>query len=325
VIISASRRTDIPAFYARWLMNRLRAGYCTVPNPFNANQVMHVSLKPRDVDALVFWTRNPRPLFPFLAELDERGYRYVFNFTLLNNPRQLDAHCPNVKSSVRIFRQLSERIGPERISWRYDPIVFSNLTDDAFHRRAFEMIAGELQGHTKRCIVSVVRVYRKSVKRLRDLAAQGVELAEWSGTEIAALMQYLSEAASHHGMEVFSCAQETDYSAYGVRPGKCIDAAYIGQIFGTELADKKDPAQRSKCGCSISKDIGMYDSCLFGCRYCYATGSLDRARSNYRKHHPDSPSLLGCHRPLSEQTQPDTNIEIQLAAQALAQGECETI
>lgn len=278
-------------------MNRIRAGFCTVPNPFNAKQVMRVSLQPQDVDALVFWTRNPRPLFPFLAELDERGYRYIFNFTVLNNPRRLDANCPSVRISVRTFRQLSERIGPERVIWRYDPIVFSNLTDDPFHRQTFEYIAKAFRGYTQRCIISLVQVYRKSFKRLQNLAAQGIELREWSSPEIAALLQYLSETASSHGMEIFSCAQEADFSAYGIKAGKCIDADYISRIFCVNLTGKKDPAQREHCGCSISKDIGMYDSCLFDCRYCYATSNLQRAFVNYSKHDPASPSLLGWHNP----------------------------
>lgn len=310
MIISASRRTDIPAFYAGWLINRIREGYCTVPNPFNANQVSEVSLQPQNVDALVFWTRNPRPLFPFLAELDERGYRYLFNFTLLNNPRQLDAHGPNVKSSIRIFRELCERIGPERILWRYDPIVCSNRTDASFHRRTFEQLAGELKDHTKRCTVSLVQVYRKAARRLRDLAAQGIELHEWTGSEITALMQSLSDTAKRCGMELFSCAQETDFSAHGIKPGKCIDADYISKIFEIRLSDKKDPAQRSHCGCSVSKDIGMYDSCLFGCRYCYATGSFERSRMNYRKHRVESPSLLGWYLPQRDRVQSQLDIDV---------------
>lgn len=309
MIISASRRTDIPAFYAKWLMNRVRAGYCTVPNPFNAQQVIRVSLRPQEVDAVVFWTRNPRPLFPYLTELDERGYRYIFNLTVLNNPRQLDANCPSVRISVRTFRQLSERIGPERVIWRYDPIVLSNLTGDLFHRQTFEQIAEALQGYTQRCIISLVHVYRKCFRRLRDLAAQGLELRDWSSRQIVALMQYLADTASRHGIEIFSCAQEIDFSDYGIKPGKCIDADYLAQIFSVKLPSKKDPAQRNNCGCSISKDIGMYDSCLFDCRYCYATSSHQRALINYRRHNPNSPSLLGWHCPQGDSPQANQKAE----------------
>ena len=293
MIISASRRTDIPAFYAGWFINRIRAGYCSVPNPFNPRQVSTVSLAVEDVAAIVFWTRNPRPLFPFLPELDARGYRYIVNFTLLNNPRLLDANCPDVKTSIDAFRRLSERIGSERVIWRYDPIVFSNLTDADFHRRTFEAIAKSLRGFTRRCIVSIVQVYRKSFRRLRAIADEGLQLTELDETEVQELVRYLSEAAGSCAMEIFSCAQAKDYTEFGVKPGKCIDGDYLARTFNIPLDIPKDPFQRPHCGCVSSKDIGMYDSCLYDCRYCYATSSHQRALENHRGHRPDSASLLG--------------------------------
>ena len=128
MIISASRRTDIPAFYSRWLLNRLRAGFCLVPNPFNPGQVSRIELGPQDVDTIVFWTRNPRPLFPFLDELDARGYRYNFQYTLLDYPRLIDEHTPPPPAALDTFRRLADRLGPQRLVWRYDPIVQSQIT-----------------------------------------------------------------------------------------------------------------------------------------------------------------------------------------------------
>ena len=293
MIISASRRTDIPAFYARWFMNRIRAGYCTVPSPFNRRQVAAVSLTPENVDAFVFWTRNPMPLMPYLAELDGDGHNYLFNVTVMANPRMLDAGCPDVETSIRTMRRLSERISPERIIWRYDPIVCSNLTPADYHRKSFERIAHGLQGCTTRCIISTVRIYRKSRKRLHQLA--GLELKEWSHPHLAELLRELADCASRHGMEIFSCAQEHDFTPQGVKPGRCIDDALISRLFGIQLQIKKDPTQRDKCGCVASKDIGMYDSCLYNCSYCYATSSIERARINHVLHDADSPSLLGWH------------------------------
>lgn len=293
MIISASRRTDIPAFYTKWFMNRIFAGFCAVPNPFNTKQITRVSLNVEDVDAIVFWSRNPRPLFPFLAELDRRGYRYIFNFTILNNPRLLDANSPDVKGSIRTFRELSDRIGPDKLIWRYDPIVLSSLTNIDFHRCNFEAIAKSLQGYCKRCIISVVNVYRKSLGRLNDLAEQGLVIYTGTDSEIASLLRFIAETACQCAMDVFSCAQEADFSPYGIKAGKCIDGRYLSEVFGIELETQKDPHQRKHCGCDTSKDIGMYDSCLFDCRYCYATRSHERAKTNYRKHDVNSPSLLG--------------------------------
>lgn len=297
MIISVSRRTDIPAFYSRWFVNRIRAGYCTVPNPFNPKQVTRVSLKPEEVEAIVFWTRNPRPMFPFLTELSERGYRYMFNFTVLDNPRQFDASCPTVKTSIENFQRLTDQIGTGKVIWRYDPIVLSNVTDDAFHRRAFKEIASALQGYARRCIISMVQIYRKSIKRLNDLEKEGIQLHDWNAAAISPLLESLAYTARHCEMDIFSCCQDTDYSLLGVRPGKCIDAKYLSDVLGIRLEQKKDPSQRENCGCTSSKDIGMYDTCLFGCRYCYATSSLQRAQMNHKRHKEDSPSLLGWHEP----------------------------
>jgi hypothetical protein len=299
MIISASRRTDIPAFYAGWFINRIRAGYCAVPNPFNPNQVSYVSLDPKDVDVIVFWTRHPRPLMPYLAELDERGYRYYFQYTVMDNPRLIDPKTPSLEASLETFRALAARIGPERVIWRYDPIVFSPITDSQFHRRTYAHIAGQLRGYTHRSVISLVDMYRKAGKRLRKLAAQGIELASYDdqpGESLDELMHGLVRAAGENDMEIVSCAEELDLQPYGVRPGKCVDDEYITKVFGLSVASHKDPSQREKCGCVVSKDIGMYESCLFGCQYCYATSRFERAQHNHDvEHRPDSPSLLGWH------------------------------
>jgi hypothetical protein len=304
LIISASRRTDIPAFYSEWFMNRIRAGYCTVPNPFNRSQVSVVSLRPEDVDVVVFWTRNPRPLFPHLAELDGRGYVYYFQYTVMNNPRVLDRKTPSLGASLRAFRELSERIGAERLIWRYDPIVFSNVTGVDFHQREYERIAQELRGCTKRCVISIVdSTYRKTSKRLRELTRQGVELVscnDGSADWFAELMRTMAGVAHENEMEIYSCAEAIDLRPYGIRPGKCIDDEYIREVFGLSVASRKDPGQRELCNCVVSKDIGMYDTCLFECQYCYATRSFERAKANYEGHDPNSPSLVGWYDVMSE-------------------------
>lgn len=296
MIISASRRTDIPAFYAEWLMNRIRAGYCTVPNPFNRNQVARVSLLPEDVDVLVFWTRNPRPLFPHLAELDQRGYRYYFQYTLVDNGRAIDPKSPPVEAGIKTFRTLAEQIGPQRVIWRYDPIVLSEATTPAHHREAHARIAAALAGCTGRNVISLVDIYRKAQGRLAGLRGQGVTVAEVKPgavmEDVAAMLRQMAQTAQAHGMEITSCAEEVDLRPYGIQPGKCVDDEYIARTFGLQLKRKKDPSQREACGCVQSKDIGMYDSCLFGCQYCYATSSFRTAQRNHAAHDPLGASLL---------------------------------
>lgn len=298
MIISASRRTDIPAFYAAWFMKRIRAGYCTVPNPFNRKQVTVVSLKPEDVDVIVFWTRNPKPLLPHLEELTHRGFRYYVQYTLMNNPAELDPHAPSLDSSLATFRELAARTLPEQVIWRYDPMVFSAKTDVRFHEEVYRQIAAALHGSTHRCVISIVDIYRKIQPRLKALSNRGLDIANPDTQPIEGfdnLMRTLVNMACEYEMELVSCAEEIDLQPYGIRPGKCIDDEYIRQVFGLDVTHAKDASQRPACGCVASRDIGMYDSCLYGCQYCYATTSFERAKHNHEQHNPDSPSLLGWH------------------------------
>ena len=202
MIISASRRTDIPAFYAEWLIRRLRAGYCTVPNPLNRNQVSRISLRPEDVDVIVFWTRNARPLMTYLEELDSRGYRYYFQYTIVGNPWEIDPKSPPVATAVQTFCELSEQLGPNRVIWRYDPIVFTDLTPPAFHRENFQRIAESLRNRTRRSVVSIVDMYRKTESRMKDLEGTPAAVRLCDCGEFQCLMRDLADLARINGMDI---------------------------------------------------------------------------------------------------------------------------
>ena len=295
MLISASRRTDIPAFYAHWFIHRLREGFCTVPNPFNARQVQRISLAPQDVDAIVFWTRHPRPLFPHLDELDARGYRYYFQYTLLDYPHLIDQLNPRYRMRLEAFCELSDRIGPERVIWRYDPILLTQLTPTNFHLEKFSRIAKALQGRTHRVVVSLLTPYAKIHKRMLALEKNGAALlpsASVSDLWLGDFLRSLSAIAASRSMQIVSCASEQDFSPFGIHPSKCIDDDLLQCLFDIDISHIKDPGQRRTCGCVVSKDIGMYDTCLFGCQYCYATSSFARARSNHARHDLQSASLL---------------------------------
>ena len=292
MIVSASRRTDIPAFYAEWFMNRIRAGGCTVPNPFNASQVSTVSLDPAQVDVIVFWTRNPRPLLRHLPELDARGFCYSFLYTILGYPREIDPGSPPLEAAVETFCELSAKIGPERVTWRYDPLLLSNITPVTYHEERFSAVAEALRGDTTRSIVSLVRMYRKLTRRMASLAARGIRIENWDEESLSRLLPQLVEAAHRNGMSIQACAPEIDLNRFGLESGSCIDGARLSSLFGLRLESGKDSGQRKQCACTASKDIGMYDSCLFGCSYCYATSDFERARRNHRDHDPAAPSLL---------------------------------
>jgi DNA repair photolyase len=298
LIISASRRTDIPAFYTPWLINRIRAGFCTVPNPYNPAQVSYVSLAPQDVDVFAFSTRNPRPILPHLKEMDERGYRYYFLISILDYPRLIEHNTPPIESAIRAFQALSDTIGPEKVTWRYDPILFTKETGVQFHMETYQRIAQALRSYTYRSITSVHDDYKKARGRMHKMKEAGLEVIYYDGKpseNFETLMHFMVETADANGMQLTSCAEPIDLSAYGIQRGKCMDDDYIRRTFGIDVTAKKDPHMRDVCGCVVSKDIGMYDMCLFGCQYCYATTSFDRARANHAEHNPESPSLLGWH------------------------------
>lgn len=276
MIISASRRTDIAAFYSEWLLRRIREGYCEVRNPYNRAQVSRVSLRREDVDGIVFWTRNPRPLMARLDALD--GYRYYFQYTIVDNGRAHDGRSPGIKAAIETFQTLSERA---TVIWRYDPIVATAGVD---HAERFAAIASALDGCTSRCVISLVDAYRKTERRMAELRGTADEPL---APDVPALIPRLAAIARAHGMDIVSCAEELDLEPHGVRPGRCIDPDVLG--LDTDL--RKDPSQRAACGCVVSRDIGAYDTCLFECRYCYATSSFTRSRERHAAHDPASPAL----------------------------------
>jgi len=288
MIISASRRTDIPALYAPWFMERIREGYCLVPNPYNRKQVSRVSLAPAEVEIIVFWTRNPRPLLSRLTELDQRGYRYYFQFTLTGYPASLEPHLPPAADLLASFLALSRQVGPQRVLWRYDPILLSDLTDAGYHLRRFRELAEALSGATQRVTISLFDPYPQALRRLRGAGVWARE-TQRIDAELADLLRGLSATAGEQGMEIVSCAEPRDLSPYGIPPGKCVDDAYIARVFGLQVPAAKDPHQRPACGCVASKDIGMYDTCAHGCLYCYASAGRLPAGAY---HDPLGPALL---------------------------------
>lgn len=293
MIVSASRRTDIPKFYSEWFMKRVRAGFCTFPNPFNKRQIIEVSLKPEDVDVIVFWTKDPGPLMPHLGELDHMGLRYYFQFTVNGYPRLIEPNVPPIEKVIGTFKKLSEAVSPERVIWRYDPILWSNVTDRNYHEARFREIASALRGRTGRVVISLVDDYRRSGKRLRELSDLGVEVKprDPNDPDLSQLLSTMAHIAAESGMEIVSCAEEVDLRRFGIKPGSCIDDEYIAKVFGIHVTNRKDPSQRPTCGCVQSKDNGVYGTCRHGCVYCYAGGFGPVPEP----HDVNSPSLTGWH------------------------------
>jgi hypothetical protein len=283
MIISASRRTDIPAFYSGWLMGRLKSGFADVVNPFNPNQQRRVDLGPESVDVIVFWTRNARPLLKHLPLMDEMGYGYYFLYTITGYPKVLEENLPPLQSAIGTFKRLSDSVGPERVIWRYDPTIISSITDPDYHKRNFENIARSLSHHTRRVIISFVDMYKKVERRLRKISENhGIDFLNVETQLVTDLSSDLRKIAVSNDLEIQSCAESTDFSAAGIRPGKCIDNDLMNSSFNLNLPYRKDTHQRKACLCTASVDIGAYDTCGYRCVYCYANSSFERAAAKLK-------------------------------------------
>jgi hypothetical protein len=291
VIISASRRTDIPAYFSDWFIKRIEEGFCTVPNPFNSNQISFVDLRLQAVTAIVFWTRNPKPLIKNLSLLDKKGYKYYFQFTINNYPRLYEKHNPGLETTVNVFQKLSERLGKGKVIWRYDPILFTDDLTIDFHISNFNNLFAELGDYTKRIVISIVDNYKKTQRRVTNLQTNYDE-EQIDKPEVEKLLAYIVGLAKTKNIEVESCAEAKNFGYLGIEHGRCIDDKLLKREFSIDLTYKKDKGQRLPCGCMISRDIGMNDTCFMGCEYCYATNSHNKAVENKKKHDVSFSSLL---------------------------------
>ncbi|PWW82672.1 hypothetical protein CR164_02685 [Prosthecochloris marina] len=276
-VISASRRTDIPAFYAEWFMDKIRKGFCKVANPYNPSQVKEVSLCPDEVAAVVFWTRYAKPLRPFLAELDERGFNYYFLYTITGYPSSYESGLPSSEECIEDFLALGECIGAEKVIWRYDPVILSSRMHMSFHMKNFERLALRLSAGTKKVIVTFVKKYRHIEEKLEEM-----EYVPPSSHERQVLEKHFRSLTSDAGMQIQRCGKRDSFA--NVSEGKCVDEKLMRELFGLELSSGKDPGQPEECRCIRSIDIGRYGSCLHRCVYCYASRNFFRAARRYQEH-----------------------------------------
>lgn len=291
-IVSASRRTDIPAFHADWFAERIRAGTCSVANPFNPNQVRRVDLRPEAVDGIVFWTRRPDPLIPFLDLL--APYPTYFQITLTGMDRVLEPHLPPEAESLASFNRLSGIVGPARVVWRFDPLLVTSLTPVPEIIARFRRLAGKLEGKTERVVISLAQLYTKARRRLAkrgELEVVDLHAPEASGI-VENLLGEIGRLAKEHGLRAMICASENDYTHLGIEPGKCIDPKIFNLASGLDLDPPKDRSQRPACNCAASIDIGAYNTCTHGCIYCYAVTSQKSAAANRGNHDPGGEGLI---------------------------------
>ena len=285
MILNTGARTDTVQYFSEWLVNRFREGYVYTRNPLFPNKVTRYELSPDKIDAVLFCSKNYAPILPKLREITDR-YRTYFHYTITAYGRDIEPGVPSVDESIRTLTELEKIVGRERIAWRYDPVLLTEKYTLERHLDTFSYMAERLAPHISRCIFSFVEMYKKLEVNMPELRP----LTEKDRDRIA---EGLGKIAAKHGIWLQTCGTNGDWSRYGIHPSGCATLEILGRANGCEFREIRHRGMREGCHCIESRDIGAYDTCLNGCKYCYANKSPQRARENYRFHDPASPLLLG--------------------------------
>lgn len=284
MIISVSRRSDIPAFYGKWFVNRLNAGFVLVRNPLNANSVSKIFLDPKFVDCFVFWTKNATDFMQYLSTIDQFGYKYYFQYTVTSYSKDIEPNVPEKKKIIDNFRELSKKIGREKVVWRYDPVFLSDKYDIEYHRKWFEYLCKELSPYTEKCVISFLDDYSFIRKNL-----DGLNIGELTEHQMFDLGDVFSQIAQRYDLKLASCCEKIDLDMLGIQHNSCVDGDLIERITHLKINKRKDSGQRPLCGCIESREIGAFNTCRHKCAYCYARRG--KVRTEIDLCDPDSPLL----------------------------------
>lgn len=290
MIISASYKTDIPCFFGEWFMRRLEAGYCRMVNPYGG-QTYRIDLRPRAVDGFVFWTKNLGPFLRHLPVIRRAGYPFVVQYCINAYPRTLEVSVVEARRSIDHVGQLAREYGPRVAVWRYDPIVFTSLTPEAFHLENFGALAEALRGKVDEVVISFAHIYRKTRRHLeRTSALAGFSWEDPPDDVKRSLAEKLVAVAGRNGMKLAVCSQRR-FVVEGAGEARCVDAVRLGDVAGAPV---RAPVKgnREDCRCHRSRDIGEYDTCPHGCVYCYAVNDHRLARDRHRAHDPEGEFLF---------------------------------
>lgn len=285
MIINTGQRTDIPAFYSKWFINRIREGYVLVRNPYYPSLVTKFLLNPDVVDVIGFCTKNPRPMFKYLDELKPFGQFWYISITGFD--KDIEPNVPSIDQVIEDFKFLSDKVGKNAIALRYTPIIINEKYTLQRHIDTFEYITSKLEGYTSLAVFGFVDIYDKLKRNHPEIIDCDDSL------KIIIAKEFLKIANKHH-MELRLCSKEKWLSSYGIDVNGCMRLEDYERAIGFSLTPtKKMEARRGYCTCYLSNDIGSYNSCLHLCSYCYANGNSNLVLSNFKKHDEDSPFLIG--------------------------------
>jgi len=286
LIISASRRTDIPAYYSEWMLNRIKDRYVYVRNPMNIHQISRINLNPEVVDCIIFWSKNPKPILDKLQFLGD--YVYYFQYTLNPYDNDIEKTLPDKNELIETFKKLSDKTGPQKIIWRYDPVLLNNKYTISYHINKFNDYAYNLKDYTEKVTFSYIDFYKKINQNIKSLGILGI-----TDDEKITIARSFAQIARENNLLIDTCAENIDLSNFNIDHARCIDDRLIARISGFNVDVQKDKNQRSEFGCMGSIDIGEYNTCSNNCIYCYANHNYSIVKNNVKKHNQFSSLLTG--------------------------------
>lgn len=289
MIINTGGRTDTVQYYTQWLLRRFEEGYVLTRNPLFPGKVNRYELTPDKVDCVVFCSKNYKPILPRLHEITDRFNTY-FHYTITAYGKDIEPGVPPIDKSMETLVKLSEMVGKQRIAWRYDPVLLTKEYTVERHLETFERMAGRLSPYIDRCIFSFVEMYKK-------LEANMPELIPLTEQDMEELARGLGSIAERNGIYIQTCGTNGDFTRYGIKASGCMTLDILGAANGIVFKDRKHRGTRQGCHCIESRDIGAYDTCMNGCKYCYANKNPRKAFDNFKFHDPESPLLLGTLKP----------------------------
>ena len=285
MLINTGGRTDIAQYYTEWLLNRLEEGYVLSRNPMFPDKVMRYELTPDKVDAMIFCSKNYAPLLPHVKKIIERFSTY-FHYTITAYGKEIEPGVPDIETSMETLKQLSELVGRRRVSWRYDPILLTGEYTVERHLETFAYMAEKLAPYIDRCIFSFVEMYKKLEQNMP-------EIIPMTGEEKKKIARGIGMTAKRYGIHLQTCGMDENYAEYGIHSSACMTLEMLGEANGIRFRNLAHRGIRKGCHCIESRDIGAYDTCMNGCKYCYANQNPQKAFENYQFHDPVSPLLLG--------------------------------
>ncbi len=285
MIINTGSRTDVVQYYTKWLLKRFEEGFVYSRNPLFPNKVTRYELNPDIVDCVIFCSKNYEPILPYIKDITNKFNTY-FHYTITAYGKDIEPNVPNIDKSIETLIKLSQIVGTQRIAWRYDPVLLTDKYTKSLHYTTFDYMSARLAPYIDRCIFSFVEMYKKLKNNMPEI----VLLTDKEKIEIAKM---LGAVAKQYNMTIQTCAAENDYTEFGILVSGCLTAEIIGNANNVKFKTLKHSGNRRGCGCMETRNIGDYDTCPNGCKYCYANSNPEIAKINFAKHDPSSPLILG--------------------------------